>query len=272
MFTTIINDCKDDNARGRQESRISSLLDTTTSFIGVNSDLEAGMHLLDILDATEGRPGIVLLNVAPRGGHATRWENGTPFAYFWYRETLVVGSVDGYTFAGAKKAGILSDLELFDTHTGAQAMLEAGFIDTVAANHIPQTQFRSFDFTPRIAAFLWQQHTVPSTPYAAEEVADLPFAVWHIDSFGNAKTTLLPADLDNLETATKTQFGELPYAPQLRDLPDHTNGLVRGSSGLGDQRFLELIEQRGNFSETNHVNIGDAIFAADNYAQSATGN
>lgn len=272
MFTTIINDCKDDNARSRQESRVSALLETATSFIGVNSDLEAGMHLLDILDATEGRPGIILLNVAPRGGHATKWENGTPFAFFWYHQTLIVGSVDGYTFSGAKKVGILPDLELLDTHTGAAAMQEAGFIDATAAKHIPATQFRSFDFTPRIAAFLWHEHYVPSTSYAANEVADLPLAVWHIDSFGNAKTTLLPTDLESLDHPTSTRFGDLLYTPQLRDLPDHTNGLVRGSSGLSDQRFLELIEQRGNFSAAQHVEIGDAIFNTTNYAQSATGN
>lgn len=272
MFTTIINDCKDDNARSRQESRLNSLLDTATSFIGVNSDLEAGMHLLDILDATEGRPGIILLNVAPRGGHANRWENGTPFAFFWYHETLVVGSVDGYTFSGAKKVGILPDLELLDTHSGAEAMLTAGFIDAVAAEHIPETQFRSFDFTPRIAAFLWHKHTAPSTTYSAAEITDFPPAIWHIDSFGNAKTTILPTELADLEVPVDTRFGALSYTQQLRNLPDHQPGLVRGSSGLHEHRFLELMVQRGNFSHVNHALIGDNVYTDQNHARSATGN
>ena len=51
MFTTFINDCKDDNARARQTSRVGSLLKTNLSFIGVDSDLEAGMQLIDIIDA-----------------------------------------------------------------------------------------------------------------------------------------------------------------------------------------------------------------------------
>jgi len=230
------------------------------------------MHLLDILDATEGRPGIVLLNVAPRGGHATKWENGTPFAFFWYHETLIVGSVDGYVFSGAKKAGILPELHLLDTHTGAAAMEAAGFITPEAAEHIPYTQFRSFDFTPRIAAFLWQKNTVPSTPYNPDDIAELPLAIWHVDSFGNAKTTLLPEDLPSTETATETRFGTLPYFSQLRDLPTHESSLVRGSSGIHDQRFLELMEQRGNFTSKQQAIIGDGLFTEENYAHSATGN
>lgn len=271
MFTTIINDCKDDNARSRQESRLNSLLDTATSFIGVDSDIEAGMHLLDVLDATEGRPGIVLLNVAPRGGHASKWENGTPFAFFWYHDTLVIGSVDGHTFSGAKKVGILPDLQLLDTHTGAEAMRDNGFITAETAAYIPRTQFRSFDFTPRIAAFLWQKHTVPTTTYAADEVSDLPAAIWHIDSFGNAKTTLLPEDVAS-DAPIQTRFGDLTYTAQLRDLDDHTPGLVRGSSGLQDHRFLELMVQRGNFSQDKHASIGDDVYQEINHAHSATGN
>jgi hypothetical protein len=272
MFTTIINDCQDDNARGRQESRIASLLQTSTSFIGVQSDLEAGLHLLDVLDATEGRPGIVLLNVAPRGGHAIRWENGTPFAYFWYHDTLVIGSVDGYTFAGAKRVGVLPpELHLLDTHTASTTMYQHGFISEQAMNHIPYTQFRSFDFTPRVAAFVWHGHHIPTTSFATDTVPTLPPAIWHIDSFGNAKTTLLPEDIDVTDT-TETRFGDLHYIEQLRDVPDAGHALVSGSSGVHDARFVELVAQRGNFSAKAHARIGDDVFIDTNHAQSATGN
>ncbi len=268
MFTTIINDCKDDNARGRQESRIASLHQTGLSFIGVQSDLEAAMQLIDVLDATEGRKGLVLVNVAPRGGHTRQWENGTPFGYFWYQETLVVASVDGFVLSAVKKLGLVTEVHLLDTHTGAAAMLEAGFISAEAASRIPTTQFRSFDFIPRAGVFLLQGGHLPSTVYELTNIPELPKAVWHIDNFGNCKTTLQKSD--DKSQITDTRFGDLPYYEQLKDLPDQTAGLVSGSSGLGSTRFLELMIQRGNFARTHHISIGDGVFTTDTYFTTAT--
>ena len=268
MLTTIINDCKDDNARGRQESRIASLHETGLSFIGVESDLEATMQLIDVLDATEGRAGLILVNVAPRGGHTRKWENGTPFGYFWYQQTLIVASVDGFVLSAIKNLGIATEVNLLDTHTGAAAMLEAGFISADAASRIPTTQFRSFDFIPRAGVFLLQGGKLPSTPYDLANVHDLPKAVWHIDNFGNCKTTLQKQDV--LAEIVTTRFGDLPYYAQLKDLPDQAAGLVSGSSGLGDTRFLELMIQRGNFARTHSISIGDGIFTTDSYFTTAT--
>ncbi|MBI1839007.1 MAG: hypothetical protein HYR95_01760, partial [Candidatus Colwellbacteria bacterium] len=103
MNITIINDCRDANAAGRQAARAATLLGGTVAFIGVTNDLEASGNLIDALDAIEGKGGIVLVNVAPRNGTAKKWENGTPFGYFWYKETLVLASVDGLTLSLVKK-------------------------------------------------------------------------------------------------------------------------------------------------------------------------
>ena len=268
MFTTIINDCKDDNARGRQESRLASLGATGLSFIGVDSDLEAGMQLIDVLDATEGRPGLILVNVAPRGGHTTQWENGTPFGYFWYHDTLVVASVDGYTLSAVKSLGIVSEIQLLDTHTAAAAMQEAGFITEGAAKHIPLTQFRSFDFIPRAGVFLFKGNELPNETYSLANTPELPKAVWHIDNFGNCKTTLTKYDVKPGETLTR--FGELPFHAQLRDVPDAAEALTEGSSGLGEARFLELVIQRGNFARIHGVKIGDDVYREETYFRKAT--
>jgi len=269
MFTTIITDCKDDNARGRQESRIASLVTTGLSFIGVQSDLEAAMQLVDVLDATEGRPGLILVNVAPRGGHTVKWENGTPFGYFWHKETLIVASVDGYVLSAVKQLGLLSEFNLLDTHTSAEAMLAAGFITEEAAAQIPTTQFRSFDFTPRAGLFLFSGQTLPSTPYDLSLIPELPKAIWHIDNFGNCKTTLTLADVRPAEV-TSTRYGELPYFAKLRNLPDDTIGLVSGSSGIVTTRFVELMMQRSNFARTHNAKIGDAVFSTETYFRTAT--
>lgn len=269
MFTTIINDCKDDNARSRQESRIASLLDTSLSFIGVDSDLEAGTELIDVLDATEGRSGLILVNVAPRGGHTAKWENGTPFGYFWHGETLVLASVDGYTLSAVKKLGLVNELQLLDTHTTAETLLRDGLITPEAAAHIPRTQFRSFDFTPRAGVYLVQNGSLPSETYSLDEVPELPLAIWHIDSFGNAKTTLTKGDI-NAGGTTPTRYGELPFYDQLRNVPDGTTALVLGSSGVGTTRFIEVMTQRGNFAANQGAKIGDGVFEEKSYFRKAT--
>ncbi len=53
MNITIINDCRDANAIGRQTARTSSLLNGPVSFIGVASDIQAAGNIIDILDALE---------------------------------------------------------------------------------------------------------------------------------------------------------------------------------------------------------------------------
>ncbi len=269
MFATIINDCRDENARGRQESRLASLLPVSPVFIGVDSDLEAGVQLIDVLDATEGREGVVLVNVAPRGGHTTKWENGTPFGFFYYHRTLVVASVDGYTLSAIKTLGLAETIELLDTHSSAEAMLKAEFIDAVAAAELPTTQFRSFDFTPRVAAFLVEGHRVPSDTYSLENSPALPQAIWHIDNFGNCKTTLTERDLAGASSVV-TRFGTLPYTPQLRNVPDGSSAVVQGSSGLRDRRFLEIVTQRGSFAVAHGAHLGDDIFSDHNYFHHAT--
>ena len=259
MFTVIINDCRDENARGRQATRINSLIDTHTSFIGVDTDIEAGVNLIEILDATQGKRGIILMNVAPRGGHTRQWENGTPFGYVWYHETLIVGSVDGLRFSGLKKFGLAEEIKVLDTTTAAAAMSAAGFIDEVAAAYIPHTQFRSFDFTPRVAAFIFLGNEVPHTPMPIAEIPDLPPAVWWIDNFGNCKTTLTEQDVVG-KTELETRWGIFPVHAQLKNVPDQETAFTIGSSGLPGNKFVELVIQRASAAKQYDVLLGDEVF------------
>lgn len=269
MFTTIINDSKDDNARARQESRVGSFLDTTISFIGVDSDLEAGMQLIDVLDATEGREGLILVNVAPRGGHTVKWENGTPFAYFWYEKTLIISSLDGYAFSGVKKLKIIDEVNILDIHEAVKIMHDTGFITEEVARRIPHSQFRSFDFIPRAGVFMIQGNNLPGEIYDLNQIPDLPPAIWNIDSFGNSKTTVLPTDIKT-DSQNLTRYGQLPYFEKLRDVPDGITSLVKGSSGLNDTRFVEVLTQRKNFAKNHHAQIGDDIFSEESYFKKAT--
>lgn len=104
MQITIINDCCDENAKLRQISRAGSLIkNSSANCFGVKSEMEAAGFLADAIDAFEGREGVILANVAPRGGKGKRWENGTPFGYFWHKKTLIVSSADGLVLSLAKK-------------------------------------------------------------------------------------------------------------------------------------------------------------------------
>ena len=269
MFTTFINDCKDDNARARQTSRVGSLLKTNLSFIGVDSDLEAGMQLIDILDATEGKEGLVLVNVAPRGQDTKHYENGTPFAYAWYKETLIISSIDGYALSALKKLNLVKEIRLLDIHLASETMQKAGFITETAAERIPLSQFRSFDFTPRVGIFMIQGNHLPSTEYDLGQIPALPPAIWGIDNFGNCKTTLLPSEIDTSHPIS-TRFGNLTFYTRLHDVPDGETALVKGSSGIDDFRFLEILMQRRNFAKNSGAKIGDDIYSEQSYFKRAT--
>lgn len=269
MFSTIINDCRDSNAQGRQTSRLTSLIETNVSFIGVQSDLEAGLQLVDILDATAGAKGLILVNVAPRGGHTTRWENGTPFAYFYHGETLVICTIDGYVLSAIKQLRLIDGLSLLNIHTSTNTMLETGFISTEHAQRLPYSQFRSFDFIPFVGAFILKGNSLPTSPYPLTEVPDLPPAVWFIDNFGNCKTTLTRTSIDE-NSELKTRFGTLTFTEHLRDVPDNQPAVTVGSSGYEHTRWLELVIQRSPFASAYNVRLGDNLFTNQSHFRTAT--
>src|SRR3989344_3943695 len=230
MFVTIINDCRDNNAAGRQCTRAAALLGVSPIFVGVKDDIEAAGNLLDVLDAAEGREGIVLVNVAPRNGQAHNFQNGTPFGYFRYQNTLVISSISGYTLSLVKRFGLIDRIQLLDIPKVLAALAAQGQLGTELVEKISWSQFRSFDFLPRAAFWLWHRLPLPSETYSLESIPALERRVWCVDNFGNAKTSLLPEEVGfALGVKIKTKVGELVCYQRLRDLPDNESGLVIGS-------------------------------------------
>ena len=251
MQTIIINDCRDANAVGRQVARAGALIGGAVSVVGVVNDLEAAGKLIDILDAFEETPGVILVNVAPRHGSAKRWENGTPFGYFRYRGVLVVASVDGLTLSLVKKLQLVKSVCVLPVPETVEQLIAAGALSADLRDAIRQTQFRSYDYLPRIAAFLAQGGTLEGEELSLDDIADAPPAVWWVDNFGNCKTTLSAEErvlvrIPSQQTTTRAAAGELPYYARLKDVPDHTAALITGSSGLPGQRFLEIVVQGGS--------------------------
>jgi len=260
MITTIINDCRDANAVGRQIARASLLLKSPVNFIGVASELEASGNIIDILDATEGQENVILVNVAPRNGQAKKWKNGTPFGYFWYKQTLVVTSVDGITLSLVKKLNLTDSVNVLDLPTVVDILIKEGYLTSDLKNYIANTQFRSYDFLPRVGAYLFKNKNIESVATPMADFAEAPQAVWFVDNFGNCKTTLLPEEIKLSEDKKViTRFGELDLFTRLADVPEKTTALVIGSSGLGHHRFLEVMSQGADTAKKLNLASGDLI-------------
>jgi hypothetical protein len=242
MLTVIINDCRDPNAMGRQMARAALLFGGPVVPVGVNNDLEAAGCLVDELDAIDGHEGLILVNVAPRHGQAKKWPNGSLFGYFYYKKILVVSSLDGFTLSLAKKLGCLQ------------------LIHPIVSES--ESQFRSFDFLPFAAKDIWEGWLVSTIDQhiSLKAIPDPLKAIWYIDCFGNAKTTLLLADVQLSSHATiDTQIGTLYYYQHLADVPDGRTAIVTGSSGIGDKRFLEIVCQGGSAAKTLDLEVGQVI-------------
>jgi len=259
MNITIINDCKDTNAAGRQITRASALMGGPVSFIGVKNDLEAAGNIIDTLDAYENFPGVVLVNVAPRNGPAKKWPNGTPFGYFWYKNVLIVASVDGLTLSLVKKLKLASAVNVLDIPKVVEKLVAEKIIDEQIGKNIVKTQFRSFDFVPRIAAYLFKNKEIESEVWPIENFADAPSAIWWVDNFGNCKTTLLKEEIVAGEKIN-TKFGQLNYYERLKDVPDKENAIITGSSGVGSHRFIEMVVQGESAANKLSLSSGDSIF------------
>lgn len=255
MFLSIITDCRDGNARVRQETRYSVLFPgVATNFMGVSSDLEAAGNLIDVLDAAGDAEGIVAVNVAPRHGKAKKWPNGTPFGYFWYNKILVVCTIDGEVLSLVKKFGLADHVNVTDI----REVMTFGGYEKDAVEHAAMSQFRSFDYLPRLARIAWDKKEVPSSKLMFTDITDGSTGVWWIDSFGNCKTTLVAEDVQFEEGAEREivlnglAIKAVCYR-QLRSVPDYQTGLTMGSSGYGNKRFLELVVQ--GTSAAKHYDI-----------------
>jgi hypothetical protein len=257
MNTIIINDCRDANAAGRQVARAASLLGGPVSFVGVQNDLEAAGNLIDILDALEENPGVILVNVAPRHGKAKKWPNGTPFGYFWYKNILVVTTLDGLTLSLVKKFKLTEFVTILDIPNTLNDLIKAKILKENQRDSIINTQFRSYDFTPRAAAFLLKEKELKGEKLNINEIEDAPKAIWWIDNFGNCKTTLPQEEYSKDKFSDK--FSKLNFFERLKDVPDKTPGIIVGSSGIEDKRFLEIVVQGESATKNLNISVGDVV-------------
>lgn len=263
MFVTIINDCHDSNTMGRQATRAGRLFpQAMITTVGIEqNELEAAGNLIDMLDASAGSNGLIMVNVAPRHGRGKKWPNGTPFGYFYYRKTLVIATVAEQSLSLVKKLGLVHTMKLTDVPIVIDAMVSQGYLEKKLRDLIVKSQFRSYDYMPRLAKWLFDGVTVPAEDYSFDNIADAPKAIWWVDNFGNCKTTMFPEEIGH-EPGKKLQskIGELTCYERLKDLGNDEAGLIIGSSGLEERRFLELVVQGKSAAKHFNVSAGTILF------------
>ena len=264
MFVTIINDCNSANDFGRQATRIFRLfgrIPVITVSIEFGGTYAAAGNLIDMLDASDGQKGAILVNAAPRHGQGKEWPNGTPFGYFYYKDTLIISTVDGYCLSLAKKFGLLKKVFITDVPTVVDAMIKQRNLDAKLYDLIVKSQFRSFDYMPRLAKWLIDGINVPNEKYPVSNIADIPKSIWLVDGFGNCKTTILPQEVRHTPGKTiKTKIGNLMCYERLKDVPDGKLGLIIGSSGFGLKRLLEIVVQGKSAAQRFKLTVGSEIF------------
>lgn len=273
MFVTVITDCFDANASARQITRYQSYLGLPTYLVAIDvpttdidvsprhGELEAAMQIIDTLDAAEGGRGVVVANVAPRQGQGKHWPNGTPFGYFHYKNTLVLSTIDGLALSLVKKLGLTDAIKVFDIPTVIPKMIEKGYLPEWKHDLIVKSQFRSYEFLPRVAQWLIQGLDVPTEEYALTNVEDAPKAISFIDNFGNTVTTMLPEDI-GFEAGKKiqTRFGEITCYDRLKDVPNGETAFIIGSWGLEQKRWVAFVVQGKSAAKQYGVRVGDNIF------------
>ncbi len=258
MVITIITDCYDENSKGRQITRVGSLFKCPISFIGVSSDLEASGNLIDSLDALNNKEGIILTNVARRNKEAKKWENGSPFAYFWYKKILIIASIDGYILSLIKKLNIANSVNVLDIRTVVDILIVKKLIPKEEKEDLINTQFRSFNFLPYIGKFLFKYKKIISKNLDIKEILSVPAAVWAIDNFGNCKTTIFEKEIVKKQKID-IKIENLSFYSKLKDVPDNTAAIIAGSSGMKNNRFLEIVIQGGNAAKQLNLSIGKKI-------------
>jgi len=266
MQITIINDCRDQNAKLRQISRAGSLFENcSVNCFGVKNDFEASGFLLDAIDAFEGRKGVIIVNVARRCGKAKKWKNGTPFGFFWHKKTLIVTSIDGICGSAlslVKKAGLLKEFFIMDIPEVLGSINEKE-LDNEIKKRITNSQFRSFDFLPRVAFWLFGGRKLPCKKYDLSNIATGKNHIWFIDNFGNIKTTIFEDELKINNNEIKLKINgkarKFNFYKRLKDAPDKSIAVVLGSSGIGEKRFAEIVVQGGNAGLKLKVNVGMEI-------------
>jgi hypothetical protein len=257
---TIITDCFDDNARWRQVARFASLFPSTNvQLLGVKSDIQAAGFLVDIIDSFLDGNHLVVVNIAPRHGEAKKRKNGTPFGYFEFDGHTIISSVDGYVLSLVKKLQILKTFFIWDIPTVLEQAFLAEEISEEEKEHIMNSQFRSFEFLPRIAIWMAEESfEIPSKTFNLDQILDIWNKIWHIDNFWDCKTTILASEFKR-EKIEDQRFEDVAYKKHLSQVETDETAFTVWSSWFDLERFIEISKWGWDASDALDIYIWDEV-------------
>ncbi len=250
-------DCKDPNALTRLQARLTILFENSPVYgVGIDSDIEAAGCILDTLDAIRiaSKPAIIIGNLAPRADK--HYKNGAPFYIGHIDQTIIIATKTCFSLLAKYK--LIRTINETDVETVCKK-----FLPEAEAGRIANSQFRSFEYVPRLAHWAYERESIPMTESDVDsEVED---QIWWVDNFGNSKTTITEPEIKerikdgNITLQINNTKIEIPFYQKLADVPKGELGFIIGSSGYGDVRFAEIVKQGGNASTTLKVVSGTKI-------------
>lgn len=270
-LVAMVSDCTDANARGRMKQRIKRLVPgADVDFYKVRHQLEAGGNMVDAMDAMGEPPGAVLCNMAPR--LIDRGQNGSP---------IVFGRVRGFDVITTVYALPLFCMFFDEAERDLRTLNVKAFLESAGERPF-RSQFRGLTVMPLILAHVRGAAKRPvdldkvsvSFTYPAQDISP---AIWGIDEIGeqqyNVKLTMLRSELRGVSEGDtvhlrivnrkgKTKNVEATFRECMEDVPVGEIGLITGSSGYRDERFLELVQSGGSVVHAcGGLHVGDLIDA-----------
>jgi hypothetical protein len=250
-------DCKDPNTLTRLTARLTVLFEgSSIHAAGIDSDIEASGCILDALDALRlsTKPAIIIGNLAPRADK--QYKNGAPFYIGHVGKTILIANRTCFT--------LLAKFRLINTiyETDVETVCKK-FLPIKEANRIASSQFRSFEYVPRLARWVYEKKKLPSLGYKIPK-SDVE-QIWWVDNFGNCKTTITESELKKKIIKGKVTLflnGKkliLPFYQKLSDVPKGKRAIIIGSSGYADTRFTEITIQGKNASTTFKITSGTRV-------------
>lgn len=248
----VITDCQCANAALRQSMAWVNFAgtDQPNNPFAITGDIDGAGMLVDALVESRGLPWVIFCQSAPRDYESQKKRNGSPFGYFWYRETLVIASLDGYMLSLAKRLGFITsaaDVREMNIAEVLASRVTEGELTENEASMILRSQFRSLKFAPRAAGWILAGAKIPTRRLDFCRIPDFGNRVWWIDNFGNCKTSIRRSDVGYKEQNTlRTTIGELPCIYDLRSVPEGQQAATIGSSGPEGDEFIEFVVQGKN--------------------------
>lgn len=215
---------------------------------------------------------LVIVNVAPRQGNVERKDfssqgfssqgeqkNGASFWYFEYDWHTIFSTVDGYVLSLVKKLQILKHFFIWDIPTVLEEALVAEEVSEEEKEHIMNSQFRSFEFLPRMAIWMAEESfEIPTKRYNIEEIPDIWNKIWHIDNFWNCKTTILASEFKK-EQITDPRFEDIKYKKHLNHVKKDEMAFTIWSSWFDLERFIEIVKWGWDSSDALDIYIWDEV-------------